>query len=48
MADNIAKVLDDNDLRKQLIKNGYKQASKYSWERMAKQTLAVYEKALKL
>ncbi|HEY1646218.1 MAG TPA: glycosyltransferase family 1 protein [Candidatus Saccharimonadales bacterium] len=46
MADAISKVLKDEKLRAELIKKGYKQASKYSWERMAKQTLAVYERVL--
>ncbi|MEI9913704.1 MAG: glycosyltransferase family 1 protein [Candidatus Saccharibacteria bacterium] len=46
MADNIARVLDDKELRDKLIKKGRKQAAKYSWERMAKQTLAVYDKVL--
>lgn len=47
MADKIAKVLDDETFRADLIKRGYAQVEKYSWERMARQTLAVYEKALK-
>lgn len=46
MADSIAKVLDDDRLRSELVKKGRKQAAKYSWERMARQTLIVYEKAL--
>jgi len=46
MASKIGEVVDDSDLRQELIKKGTAQAAKYSWSRMAKQTLAVYEKAL--
>jgi glycosyltransferase involved in cell wall biosynthesis len=46
MADVIAKVLTDKNLAKSLKEKGLKQASKYSWERMARQTLEVYERAL--
>ncbi len=40
-------ILSSPELRKKLIDLGYKQAKKYSWKRMAQQTLEVYEKALK-
>lgn len=46
MAAQIARVLDDRKLRAQLIKKGLKQAKKYSWDRMAKQTLDVYIRSL--
>lgn len=46
IAAKIGEVLDDPILREDLIKKGRKQAAKYSWERMAKQTLAVYNHAL--
>jgi len=46
MADAINEVLSDKDLRRELVKKGAKQAKKYSWRRMAEQTLAAYEKAL--
>jgi glycosyltransferase involved in cell wall biosynthesis len=46
MADAINEVLSDKDLRRELIQNGAKQAKKYSWRRMAEQTLAVYRDAL--
>lgn len=42
----IERVLGDNTYRKQLIAKGAKQVKKYSWEKTAKQTLAVYNKAL--
>lgn len=46
MAEKISEVLDDKKLRDSLVKDGYKQIKKFSWHRMAEQTLAVYEKAL--
>jgi glycosyltransferase involved in cell wall biosynthesis len=48
---DIARAIDDiltnPKLRKKLIELGYKQVKKYSWKRMAQETLAVYEKTLK-
>jgi glycosyltransferase involved in cell wall biosynthesis len=46
MAAQIACILDDKKLRARLIKEGFKQANKYSWKRMAEETLDVYNKAL--
>ena len=48
MAAKIGEVLDDPILREDLIDRGRRQAAGYSWDRMAKQTLAVYERTLKL
>lgn len=42
----ITDVLNDTVLRADLIARGYEQAKKYSWKRMAEQTLAVYNKIL--
>lgn len=39
----ISMVLEDEDLRKNLIKKGLKRYKKFSWKKMAKQTLEVYE-----
>ncbi|HOR23072.1 glycosyltransferase family 4 protein [Candidatus Saccharibacteria bacterium] len=47
MERSIKAVLNDKALRSKLIIAGRAQAQKYSWERMAKQTLKVYELALK-
>ncbi len=47
MEDAINNVLTDEKLRQKLIEAGHKQAAKYSWKRMAEQTLEVYNKALK-
>jgi len=46
MAAKISEVLDDAALRKQLITRGHEQIKKYSWQRMAEQTLAVYKQVL--
>lgn len=46
MAHAIDDVLSSPELRKELIEKGYKQAKKYSWKRMAQQTLSVYENSL--
>ncbi len=47
MAEVIEKVLGDSKLRQELIKKGFSQVKKYSWDRMAKQTHDVYLKALR-
>jgi glycosyltransferase involved in cell wall biosynthesis len=46
MAGKISEVLDNPELRASLISAGKVQAGKYSWQRMAEQTLAVYKKVL--
>lgn len=46
MAAKINQVITDEKLRKELIKKGAAQVRKYSWQRMAEQTLEVYKKAL--
>jgi len=46
MSDAINEVLTDKALRQKLITAGKQQAAKYSWQRMAEQTLAVYNKVL--
>jgi glycosyltransferase involved in cell wall biosynthesis len=46
MAAKINQLLVNPDLRSELIKKGAAQAGKYSWRRMAEQTLDIYNKAL--
>lgn len=46
MAAAITRVLGDEKLRKQLIRQGKAVASKYSWNRMAEETLTVYDQVL--
>lgn len=47
IASKINQILSDSKLRQKLIASGKAQADKYSWRRMAEQTLAVYDKALR-
>jgi glycosyltransferase involved in cell wall biosynthesis len=46
MAQKIDEVLTRQELRLSLIKNGQRVLKQYSWEKMAKETLAVYEEVL--
>lgn len=46
IAAKIADILDNPTLRKSLIQKGKKLVASYSWQRMAEQTLAVYNQAL--
>lgn len=43
LAEGILKVLSDRELKNELIEKGYKQISKYSWEKMGRETLEIYE-----
>jgi glycosyltransferase involved in cell wall biosynthesis len=47
IADKISEVLSNPKLRTSLKNKGYVQAGKYSWRRMAAQTLKIYEHSLK-
>jgi len=42
MAEKIKKALLDEGLRKNLIQKGFEQIKKYSWQKMARETLEVY------
>lgn len=46
IADKVEEVLSDKKLRTQLIANGHEQLKKYSWSRMAEETLTVYKDVL--
>lgn len=46
MTAKIQRVISNESLRRELIAAGKKQAAKYSWQRMADQTLAIYKEAL--
>jgi glycosyltransferase involved in cell wall biosynthesis len=46
MSGAINEVLTDKSLREVLIEKGKRQAAKYSWQRMAEQTLEIYNQAL--
>lgn len=43
----ISEVLENKSLREELVKKGTQQLKKYSWKRMAEQTLDIYTKSLK-
>lgn len=47
IAEKINKILADEKFKLDLIKKGQKQVKKYSWRRMAEETLKVYESILK-
>lgn len=46
IAEKVAEVLKDKKLRDKLIADGTDQVKKYSWEKMAKETLIIYKSAL--
>ena len=43
----ILQVLDDKNLKQKLIQEGYEQIKKYSWNKMAKETLQIYSNVTK-
>ena len=47
MRARIEKIIKDEDLRESLVKKGYEQVKKYSWEECARQTLEIYNKIIK-
>jgi len=47
MAQKIGEVVSNESLRAELVTKGKEQVKKFSWQRMAEQTLAVYESVLK-
>lgn len=46
LADAITKVINSESLRKELTKKGLEQAKKFSWQKTAEQTIAVYKNVL--
>ncbi len=46
MAAKIKKVINNQSIRDRLTQSGYKQVAKYSWQKMAQQTLEVYARCL--
>jgi len=46
LVEQIEKLYKSKDLRNQLIKLGYLQVKKYSWDKTAKQTFSIYKKLL--
>jgi len=45
MAEAMNHLLQDGELRAQLVERGFQQARQFSWERCARETLAVLEDA---
>lgn len=43
ITDKILQILDNHDLKSELIKKGIKQSSKYTWEKCVTETLKVFE-----
>lgn len=46
LADSIKAIVNNKDLRNKIVENGKKQIEKYSWKKMAKETINVYKEAL--
>lgn len=46
MAEKISRVLDGENLRKELIKKGLKRYKQFSWKKLAEKTLEVYEQCM--
>ncbi|MFZ4398956.1 MAG: glycosyltransferase family 4 protein [Bacteroidales bacterium] len=46
LADGIAKILTDTDFRKELIRKGLENISRFSWEKAANETLKIYKEIL--
>jgi glycosyltransferase involved in cell wall biosynthesis len=46
IAEGIEKVIKDKKIREELIKKGFEQAKKFTWEKTVKETVAVYKKVL--
>jgi glycosyltransferase involved in cell wall biosynthesis len=46
LAEALSRVLDDSGLRAELIRRGFDRARDFTWERTARQTLALYEAVL--
>jgi glycosyltransferase involved in cell wall biosynthesis len=44
-AEMIIEGINNKELRHKLIEKGYQQVQKYSWEKLARETLAIYQKA---
>ncbi|MDD5071614.1 MAG: glycosyltransferase family 1 protein [Patescibacteria group bacterium] len=47
MVRKVEEVIEDKNLREDLVKRGYEQVKKYSWEKCARETLRVYKEVLK-
>jgi len=48
IARGVKRVLGEKSLRRRLVKNGFAQAKKFSWEKTARETIKVYEQVAKV
>jgi glycosyltransferase involved in cell wall biosynthesis len=48
IAEVIERLVQDEVLQKSLIEKGYKQIKKYNWEKMAKETIDIYNEVLRI
>lgn len=48
LARSISRLVTDDELKRSLIENGYQQIKKFTWEKCANQTLAVYKRVARL
>jgi glycosyltransferase involved in cell wall biosynthesis len=48
LAETMAEVVNDADLRATMIANGLIQAAKFNWEKTAQETVAIYKKVMRL
>lgn len=46
MAEKIKSILENSELRNQLIERGFKQVQKYSWRKCAEKTLEIYQEII--
>ncbi len=46
MAEKISQVIQDENLKNDLIQKGFSQVKKYDWQKMAEETMRIYEKIL--
>ena len=46
MAEKIAQIIRDKDLKADLVQKGFRQIEKYDWKKMAGETLEMYEKKM--
>jgi len=46
IAEGIRKMIEDKEFREKMVSAGFKQASKFGWEKTARETIKAYEKAL--
>lgn len=46
LVEQISKLIDDPKLRQKMIKKGTARVGKFSWKRLADQTVAIYKKSL--